>query len=168
MILDLQKTNGLRGKMTIEYKNLSQDLKYRYEAKIRLLKTYKSLYYSLLEKPHTLDDITLKEVSVNNLNKVELVKNINQIRTDLRNIHLARAFIRNVPYKKVEPNAKTKFEMYSVLDVLETLVIKHYKTKKVYDVLWNEVHSWEEQGQSSKFFAKPERLNIDANGSPCI
>lgn len=159
--------------MTTEYKNLSLDLKYQYEAKVRLLKVYKAL----LIQGFTLESSnTFRVKTVNNYINKELINNIINTKEDLRAIHLVRAFIKGVPYKLLEPSTNKRIPY--CYWVLEMGLEKHYnlgkEIKATQDRVIQEFYDWVHEGKPSKFFAKPEKIvkadpslvmGVDANGS---
>ncbi len=145
-----------------DYKTMFYSLKHQYEAKVRLLAFYKTIL--------SLNDIkgnsivkSDKEQAVNKFLDKEWNNLYHNTKYDARFIHLTRAFIKGIPYSKVEHNPVVKVNAWSIVNILEDFGYSHHNNYSMFE----EVKEWIESDTPSKVFAKPVVApSFDANGSP--
>jgi hypothetical protein len=148
--------------MTTPYKQLSLELKYKYIAKTRLLRTYKVLLDSHKNSGNTpIDAIVDRELQIL----------IRLTQKELRSIHLVRAFIKGIPYRSVEPKCEILPTDLFYAEILYDYLNDIYKIR-LSETRWSvidEMNDWIYTNIPSKFFAKPMPIiGYDANGSPTV
>jgi hypothetical protein len=155
-------------KKQYDFKTIYNTLRDLAEAKSRLLRVYKiSLQSSITRVGYDIpEDLkpSEREVHLEKLVDSEIVKNIFKLKKELRNIHLARAFIKGVPYSKVE-NKNTRRNPVSMFPNSVEVLQQFALPCDITDLMISFVN-WINTDLPSQHFAKPVRnTGFDANGS---
>lgn len=148
----------MNNKKPYEFKTVYNALRDQYEAKSRMLRVYKiSLQSSITRIGYSDPELTPseRELHLESLVDLEIVKNITKIKRELRNIHLARSFIKGVPYSKVENRNTRNTPLTSFPNSVE--VLQQFSLPCDYTDLLIGFVNWVNSDHVPSFFEKPVR-----------